>query len=170
MSNRPGGESLFRLLRDATLIVLLASLAGAAVNGRLLRQVWSGQAPASSGVPAADSMAELLPMPVSLEELRSMSAEDALLLDARSRDLYLQGHLPGARSLPWGEIDTLLEEFRGQVPLDRPLIAYCSGYGCEDSFHLGQRLMAAGYADVRVYEGGLPEWRDAGLPVEEGQP
>lgn len=170
MSNRPGGESLLRLLRDAALIVLLASLAGAAVNGRLLRQVWSGQAPAFAGDTDGAPGAELLPMPVSLEELRSMSAGQALLLDARSRDLYLQGHLPGARSLPWGEIDTLLEEFRSQVPLDRPLIAYCSGYSCEDSFHLAQRLMATGYADVRVYEGGLPEWRDAGLPVEEEQP
>jgi 3-mercaptopyruvate sulfurtransferase SseA len=29
-------------------------------------------------------------------------------------------------------------------------------------------LLRAGYRDVRVFEGGLPQWRDAGLPVEAG--
>ena len=170
MNNLLAGAELLKLLRDVVLIVLLATLAGAAINGRLLRQIWSGQvagAVVSSGsLPAS----ELLPMPVSLAELRSLSAGEVLLLDARSRDLYLQGHLPTARSLPWGEIDTLLEAFRNEVPADKSLIAYCSGYGCEDSFYLAQRLMAAGYEDVRVFEGGVPEWQDAGLPVEEGQP
>lgn len=170
MSNRMSGAEFLKLLRDAVKIVLLATLAGTIINGRLLWQTWSGQAPgaivSSEPLPAG----ELLPMPVSLAELRSLSAGEVLLLDARSRDLYLQEHLPAARSLPWGEIDTLLESFRREVSADQPLVAYCSGYGCEDSFQLAQRLMAAGYKDVRVFEGGLPEWQDAGLPVEEGQP
>jgi rhodanese-related sulfurtransferase len=49
------------------------------------------------------------------------------------------------------------------------LVIYCNGYGCPDSFDLGLRLIEAGYRDVRVFEGGLPEWRDAGLPVIEGE-
>lgn len=170
MSNRLVSRKLLRLLRDAVLIVLLAAVAGGAINGRLLWQVWTGEMPGNVVVsePLPDS--ELLPMPISLTELRSLSANEILLLDARSSDLYLQEHLPSARNLPWGEIETLLEAFRAEVPVDQPLVAYCSGYGCEDSFHLAQRLMAEGYADVRVFEGGLPEWQDAGLPVEEGQP
>jgi 3-mercaptopyruvate sulfurtransferase SseA len=32
------------------------------------------------------------------------------------------------------------------------------------------RLIETGYRDVRVFEGGYPEWRDAGLAVAgEGQ-
>jgi len=50
------------------------------------------------------------------------------------------------------------------------LMLYCSGFGCPDSFDLGERLLAEGYLDVRVYEGGFPEWRDAGLPVEKETP
>lgn len=167
MSNRPTCLELCKLLRDAALIVLLATVAGAAINGRLLWQVWSGRTVISS---ESLPVGELLPMPVSLPELKSLPAGEVLLLDARGRDLYLQGHLPAARNLPWGEIETLLEAFRNEVPVDRSLVIYCSGYGCEDSFLLAQRLMAEGYADVRVFEGGLPEWQDAGLPVEEGQP
>lgn len=170
MSNRLAGGELLNLLHDAVLIVMLATLAGAAINGHLLRQVLSGQGPgtdiSSEGQPAS----ELLPMPVSLVELKSLPTSGVVLLDARNRDLYLQGHLPAARSLPWGESETLLEHFRNEVPVDQSLVVYCSGYGCEDSFLLAQHLMAVGYADVRVFEGGLPEWQDAGLPVEEGQP
>jgi rhodanese-related sulfurtransferase len=170
MNNRMSGAEVLKLLRDAVLIVLLATLVGAVINGRFLWQIWSGQTPgtvvSSEPLPAG----ELLPMPVSLAELKSLPAGETILLDARSRDLYLQEHLPSARNLPWGEIETLLEAFRAEVPVDQPLVAYCSGYGCEDSFHLAQRLLAEGYKDVRVFEGGLPEWQDAGLPVEEGQP
>ena len=50
------------------------------------------------------------------------------------------------------------------------MILYCSGYGCPDSFDLGQILLEEGFRDVRVYEGGMPEWRDQGLPVEKGAP
>jgi rhodanese-related sulfurtransferase len=110
-----------------------------------------------------------LPLPVELEEVRELLGGNALLIDARTRDAYLEGHLPGARSLPRGANDEQLEIFHRQVPPDRPLIIYCSGYGCPDSFVLAERLLADGYRDVRVYEGGLPEWADAGLPVERGQ-
>jgi rhodanese-related sulfurtransferase len=158
------------LLRDAVLIVVLATLLGVLVNFRLLRQVWSGQPPVSAVPAATPSDDEFLPMPVALAELREMPAGAVLFLDARNVDLYRQGHLPGALSLPLEDVDSRLESFRREVPIDRALVAYCSGYGCEDSFRLAQRLMAAGYADVRVFEGGVPEWQDAGLPVEAGQP
>ena len=69
-----------------------------------------------------------------------------------------------------GEVADRLTEFKNQVPRETVLIAYCSGYGCPDSFDLGARLLAEGYHDVRVYEGGFPEWRDAHLPVEKGTP
>lgn len=166
MSNRFARQGLAKLLQDAALIVVVAILVGMVVNFRLLRHVWSGQvsgvAVSIGGSPDDDP----LPMPVSLVELRDLPAGAALLLDARNLDLYQQEHLPAARSLPWGEIESRLEAFRKEVSFQHPLIAYCSGYGCEDSFLLAQRLIAAGYKDVRVFEGGLPEWLDAGLPVE----
>lgn len=167
--NNPSRENLAQWLRDAALIVATGVLVGVAVNGRLLWHVWFGQPPVAASARSLPDQ-ELLPMPIALGELRELDVDTVLLIDARNVDLYLQGRLPGARSLPWGEINARLEAFLGEQPFDRPLVAYCSGYSCEDSFLLAQRLMAAGYRDVRVYEGGLPEWQDAGLPVEKGQP
>ena len=108
-------------------------------------------------------------MPVLLEELPPAIESGALLIDARSPELYQEGHLPGARSLPLVEAEAFLPDFLQEVPPEKTLILYCSGFGCPDSFDLGLQLIEEGYQDVRVFEGGYPEWRDAGRPVEGGE-
>jgi rhodanese-related sulfurtransferase len=165
----PWKSGLWRLVRNAVLIAILASALGLALNSRLLWKVFTGRAVVSSQTSPETGGELALPLPVELEEVRELLDGDALPIDARSLDAYLEGHLPGARSLPREQIDEQLDAFREQVPPDRPLIIYCSGYGCPDSFVLAERLLAVGYRDVRVYEGGLPEWSNAGLPVERGQ-
>lgn len=169
MNRMPGPAELWRLVRNAALIALLAAAVGAVVNGRLLFKVFTGRPPTATE-PLVSASQELLPLPVELAEVRELADGDALLLDAREGDLYAEGHLPGARSLPRGASAGQVAAFFREVPFDRPLIAYCSGYGCEDSFILAERLLAEGYRDVRVFEGGLPEWLDAGLPVEKERP
>jgi rhodanese-related sulfurtransferase len=155
-----------RIVLEAALIAALGITVGLASNQRLVRDAFAGRLTASP--PVAARSAATLPQPVLLAEVRELLAAGALPIDAREADLHAAGHLPGALSLPIGAVETLLDEFRRQVAADRTLVLYCSGYGCPDSFDLGLLLMAAGYLDVRVFEGGFPEWRDAGLPVEEG--
>ncbi|MEZ4599856.1 MAG: rhodanese-like domain-containing protein [Syntrophotaleaceae bacterium] len=156
------------VVRNALLISLAAFALGLAVNGRLLWQVFNGRTVSSEASPAAGSEV-LLPLPVELDEVRELVGGETLLVDARTPEAYLEGHLPGAVSLPLGADAKRLKAFRREVPPDRPLILYCSGYGCPDSFILAEELLASGYRDVRVYEGGVPEWIDAGLPVEKGE-
>jgi rhodanese-related sulfurtransferase len=121
-------------------------------------------------MPAVATTASLLPQPVLLAEVRELVNSGAVPVDARDGALFSDGHLPGAVSLPLGEVESRLAGFRQQVAEGKTLVAYCNGYGCPDSFDLGQLLIKAGYRDVRVFEGGFPEWRDAGLPVLKGQP
>lgn len=161
-------SSLAAPFRDALLIALVGLLAGLAVNQRLVRDAFSGRLAVSAPVERGDTAA--LPQPVLLAEVRDLLAGGALAIDAREEGLYGDGHLPGARILPLGALDDRLEAFRQAVPAERTLVVYCNGYGCPDSFDLAQRLAEAGYRDLRVFEGGFPEWRDAGLPVEKGGP
>jgi rhodanese-related sulfurtransferase len=114
-------------------------------------------------------VADQFPHPVEIDEVRRLIDEGAVVVDARARELYLEGHLPSALSLPLGEADPLPDSFREAVSADSVLVLYCSGYGCPDSFDLGVILLAEGYRDVRVFEGGFPERADAGLPVERGE-
>jgi len=46
---------------------------------------------------------------------------DFLLIDARPREAFLQGHIPGACSLPIDAIDRLAPS----LPRDRELVVYC---------------------------------------------
>jgi rhodanese-related sulfurtransferase len=163
----PVQTELRRILLEAAVIVLLGVVLGLSFNGRLLLKVFTGGQPQPSA--EVESRA-LYPVPVDLAEVRQLAADGAVLLDARTVELYADGHLPGARSLPLGEMDEGLAAFRQAVPTDAVIITYCSGYGCPDSFDQGVRLLAEGWRDVRVFEGGYPEWRDAGLPVEQGAP
>jgi rhodanese-related sulfurtransferase len=88
-----------------------------------------------------------------------------VLIDARSSSAYAEAHLQGAVSLPLGQAQEGIRVLQGNIPKDTTLIVYCSGFGCPDSFDLGVLLLKAGYVDVLVYEGGFPEWRDAGRPL-----
>lgn len=159
-------NTLRRILIETVLLAVLGATIGMAVNHRLVSDAFSGRVIAPAATPVSPTAP--LPQPVLLAEVRELATAGALLVDARERALYAEGHLPGAVSLPLGEVEALLEGFRGRVDVARPLVLYCSGYGCPDSFDLGMRLIAEGYRDVRVFEGGFPEWRDAGLPVAKG--
>lgn len=152
-----------RALLQAAAIAALGLLVGLAINHRLVLDAFAGRlAPPATAVQSA---ADQLPPPVLLAEVRELLAAGARPVDAREAAQFADGHLPGALSLPLGEFDAQLDGFRLQVAEGETLVLYCSGYGCPDSFDLGLLLIAAGYLDVRVFEGGLPEWRDAGLPV-----
>ena len=159
-------KTLPRLLIDAILLAMLGATVGLAVNHRLVGDAFSGKLVVPA--PAAPVSTSRLPQPVLLAEVRELAQAGAVFVDARDGALYAEGHLPAALSLPLGEVDARLAAFRRQAAAEKTLIAYCNGYGCPDSFDLGVRLLQEGYRDVRVFEGGYPEWRDAGLPVVKG--
>lgn len=157
---------LRHILMEALLLAALGAAVGLAVNHRLVFDAFAGRLAAAGDVAAAAPAR--LPQPVLLAEVRTLAAAGAVLVDARDGAQHADGHLPGAVSLPLGEADARLAGFRQRFATGRTLVVYCSGYGCPDSFDLGVRLIADGYRDVRVYEGGFPEWRDAGLPIDRG--
>ena len=75
--------------------------------------------------------------------------------DCRSRPVeFDSGHLPGALSIPIDELDDRL----GELPADRPIIAYCRGVYCLFADEAVALLRRSGL-DARRLEGGWPEWR-----------
>jgi len=92
-----------------------------------------------------------------LERLRS---DDVIVLDVRPEDEYAAGHIPGALSIPAGDLERRLAE----LPRDREVIAYCRGPYCVLAVRAVEVLRGAGYRARRL-EVGLPEWRARGLAV-----
>jgi rhodanese-related sulfurtransferase len=100
--------------------------------------------------------------PVSREELarRLQDGDDLVVLDVRPAAEHAAGHLPGAVSIPVGELRRRLAE----LPADREVVAYCRGPYCAFAQEAVAMLRDAGFAARRL-EDGLPEWQAAGLAV-----
>ena len=102
--------------------------------------------------------------PVTRQELRRLVREGAVtVLDARPREEYEAGHIPGALSIPVEELERRLSE----IPKAREVIAYCRGPYCVYSLEAVTLLRKRGYRARRAEEG-LPDWRANGLPVATG--
>lgn len=100
--------------------------------------------------------------PLAAEELMVRLRDDVVtVLDVRPPEEYAQGHLPEAINIPLSE----LEKHLGDLPSDREVIAYCRGPWCVLSFEAVAQLRMRGFKARRL-EGGLPEWRSDGLPVD----
>jgi rhodanese-related sulfurtransferase/DNA-binding transcriptional ArsR family regulator len=97
------------------------------------------------------------------ELLQRLAAGDVLLLDVRPAEEYAAGHIPGAISVPFGEV----AERMGSFDVDSDIVAYCRGAYCVLA-HDAVRLLHDQGRDARRLQDGLLEWRLTGLPVEAG--
>jgi rhodanese-related sulfurtransferase len=98
---------------------------------------------------------------VSMRDLSTrLGRDEFLLLDVRPEAEYRAGHLPGARTIPVGELPARLKE----LPIDQEIVAYCRGPYCVFADEAIALLRDRGYQAARLAEG-FPEWQAAGLPV-----
>jgi rhodanese-related sulfurtransferase len=84
---------------------------------------------------------------------------DFVLLDARSRESYDAGHLPGAVHLSEISAETVAELPDGLV------VAYCWGPSCNGACKAALRLAELG-RPVKEMLGGYEYWTRDGHPVE----
>jgi rhodanese-related sulfurtransferase len=72
--------------------------------------------------------------------------------------------IPGSRRVP---LDTIGREVsEAKSPKDEEIIVYCGGPKCPQSLQAAQKLMDLGYTNVKAYEGGLEEWKNAGNKID----
>ena len=104
---------------------------------------------------------------ISKEHLKRMmdQNEHFILLDVRSAEDYGQGHIKGAKSLPFDEIEA---KASGMLKSSDNIVVYCGSYVCMASTNAYKALSKLGYTNVHDYKGGIEEWNAAGFPVEHG--
>jgi len=132
---------------------------------RLARAAADDEGATGEGIPVVTN--------VDFETLMSvyLGADNVHFIDARDAGTYEAGHLPGAVHLDAERLDA--DETHGQAVIDAiprkdAVVVYCSGGNCDLSMRLGRNLIARGFRNVLVYEGGWSEWVAEGAPVEEG--
>lgn len=97
------------------------------------------------------------------EDLRH-GVDAIVVIDARSEQHYLAGHIPGAVSLPHRRMD---EAGTAALDRDKVYITYCDGIGCNASTKGAYQLARLGFK-VKELIGGLDFWLRDGYPVVSG--
>ncbi|MBT4891268.1 MAG: rhodanese-like domain-containing protein [Rhodospirillales bacterium] len=90
----------------------------------------------------------------------AIEKDKAVVVDARpAKRKYAKGHVPGAISIPNSNFDKLTH----MLPADKQmqLVFYCGGMKCPLSVKSAYKALDLGYTDVKVFQGGYPEWVNA---------
>jgi len=104
---------------------------------------------------------ELEPIPRK-ELLKRVREGLVTVIDVRPPEEYAAGHVPGAINIPLDKLKSQLKELKNS----KEIVAYCRGPHCVLAFDAVEQLRKKGIRARRL-EDGYPEWRLAGLPVEQ---
>lgn len=86
---------------------------------------------------------------------------DCMLVDVRTTEEYLSGHIPGAVSMPLAELGAM-----DWGPDTGPVVLYCRS--AMRSARALQLLLARGVREVAHLKGGIQAWAGAGGQVKRG--
>jgi PQQ-dependent catabolism-associated CXXCW motif protein len=113
------------------------------------------------------------------ELMKAMEAGRPMVLIDALRDEHATT-IKGAVALPYAgafgsfqdQIQTRLANALNSLLRERadvPLIFFCEGAKCWESYNAALRARAAGFQNVSWYRGGLVAWREAGFPMQPNQ-
>ncbi len=152
VANRKQGHKVYYRLSGLDVVALLGSLRDVAE-----RRVADVDRLVDDFLTVKDSLE-----PVPASELLDRAREGLVtVLDVRPTEEYAAGHLPGAINIPLDE----LEKHLNQLNPEHEIVAYCRGPHCVLAFDAVARLRDKGMTARRL-DGGLPEWKLEGFPVE----
>ncbi len=110
-------------------------------------------------------------------EVGDLIKKGAQVVDVRSDKECRERRIRGALCVPYVEkslkdvaFDSAADDFSGIAKLDmaKTLVFACNGAECWKSYKASQIAVAKGFKNVYWFRGGLPEWLNAGMPVDTG--
>jgi glyoxylase-like metal-dependent hydrolase (beta-lactamase superfamily II)/rhodanese-related sulfurtransferase len=105
---------------------------------------------------------------MSLAELQgriATGASEPIVLDVRERDAYDEGHVPGARLLPRGQLELRVNQ---DLPDPTRRMVVCCEFGRISTLATAT-LRSMGYLRAVALDGGIKAWREAGYPLKAGR-
>lgn len=93
---------------------------------------------------------------------RIESGAAPVILDVRSRAEFANGHVPGARHIPFWRISRRIGELA--IPVNAELVVYC-GHGPR-ALIAGRALRRRGFTRITFLDGHFSKWRTRGLREE----
>lgn len=107
--------------------------------------------------------------------IQTISTEDLKQRSEQSKSLefwnvltdeYFSGEMiPGSRRVALDRVGREIHD--SSLSKNSEIIVYCAGPKCPQSAMAAQKLADLGFTNVRAYEGGLEEWKNAGYSIEQ---
>lgn len=101
---------------------------------------------------------------VTPQELGTLVASDRkpTIIDANPKEIFDDGHVPGARWLATDNVREVLPDDRNAF-----VVFYCYSEACGASHAAAKQARDAGWTNVARMSVGITGWKAAGLPVEK---
>jgi rhodanese-related sulfurtransferase len=102
---------------------------------------------------------------MSMQELSERiggNSRDLIVVDLREKDAFDQGHVPGARHVPRGQLELRVNS---EFPDPTVRIVTCCEFG-KISTLAAATLRELGFLRAAALDGGIKAWREAGLPLD----
>jgi rhodanese-related sulfurtransferase/predicted transcriptional regulator len=87
--------------------------------------------------------------------------DDIIVIDVRPKEEFLNGHIPGAVSIPLAELNEKIKD----LPAGKEIVAYCRGKYCVLAAEASKMLSSEGFKTT-IMKDDVNSWRFAGLEVE----
>ncbi|MCG8421535.1 MAG: molybdopterin-synthase adenylyltransferase MoeB [Proteobacteria bacterium] len=95
-------------------------------------------------------------------EAIGLGSKNAVLIDVREQDEYVQGYIPGAHWVPRGYLELRIEDIAPER--DTPIVLYCAA-GTRSALS-ARSLREMGYTRVESMAGGFTSWKRSGKPFD----
>jgi len=96
---------------------------------------------------------------------RLMARHTGIIMDARSREDYLKGHVRHSRSIPGMEADQHFEQL-APIPRDTLVVIYCNNPECHLGRQLAEFMAVMEFKRMVLYDDGWDGWTKANMPVD----
>lgn len=98
---------------------------------------------------------------------RSTGGQAVVFIDARYRDDYDLGHIPGAINLPIDASFALEDELMSRIDKDQAIVVYCQSKYCPYANAVAQRLSGRGFRNLHLLTLGYYAWEKEGYETDK---
>lgn len=103
-----------------------------------------------------------------LHDERAAGKIDFILVNTLDEIVYRNSSIPGSVNIPWHRTDDLQDRL-GKIK-NIPIITYCEGASGVSAYKAAVAIKKLGYKDIKIYSGGLEEWKKAGHNLAAASP
>ncbi len=104
-------------------------------------------------------------LPACWPEKKPEKKKGLVVVNVLEEELYNDCRIRDSINVPFEKVDEIAQI----VDKEADVVIYCSNYQCTSSEYAAKTLSEKGFDNVWVYEAGMAEWYQQGLPIDGPQ-